>query len=300
MKFDWLEDLIALLDTGSVVEAAASRNISQSAFSRRIQAAENIFNIELINRSAKPNRPSEVVSVHSDELRQLAYMQTQMIKQLQIGGREGAKHIVIAAQHAITTSLGPSLVKRISAIEKTHVRLRSGSRDECEALLLTAQANIALTYWTDLDSGRQNKNLTEEVVVAEDTFIPVFDSSKVDDLLWRFRDGQLDIVAYPADVFLGSEFNRQVLPNLEKVCQVNTVAETALSPAVLQLAAKGVGAAWVPRALAQDKLESGVLTDLSQYFGTVNLIIIAMRLRDRFSPNNGEIWQALTQVTDSA
>lgn len=296
MKFDWLEDLIAILDTGSIVEAAHSRNISQSAFSRRIQAAENILGIELINRKAKPNKPSDVVQNYSNELRQLAYMQTHIIKQLQVEGREGAKHIVIAAQHAITTSLGSSLVKRIANIDKTHVRLRSGNRDECEALLLTAQASITLTYRAHLETGRQNNILTEEIVVADDTFIPVFDRSKVDDLLWRFHNGRLDIVAYPADVFLGIEFNRQILPTLENMCRVNTVAETALSPAVLQLASAGLGAAWVPRALAQNEIENGNLADLSQYFETVDLKIIATRLRDRSGLNEDEIWRALTLI----
>ena len=298
MKFDWLEDLIAILDTGSIVEAAHSRNISQSAFSRRIQAAENILGIELINRKAKPNKPSDVVQNYSNELRQLAYMQTHIIKQLQVEGREGAKHIVIAAQHAITTSLGSSLVKRIANIDKTHVRLRSANRDECEALLLTAQANITLTYWTHLESGRQKNILTEDIVVAEDAFIPVFDRSKVDDLLWRFHNGRLDIVAYPSDVFLGIEFNRQILPKLENMCVVNTVAETALSPAVLHLASAGLGVAWVPSALAQDAIDNGTLVELSQYFGSINMKIIAKRLHDGSGLSNDEIWQTLTQATD--
>ncbi len=54
MDLGWLEDFISLANTGSFSEAATHRNISQSAFSRRIHALENWLGTPLVDRHTHP------------------------------------------------------------------------------------------------------------------------------------------------------------------------------------------------------------------------------------------------------
>ena len=42
MRLEWLEDLLAVAETGSFQEAADRRRLTQSAFSRRIQHIEEL------------------------------------------------------------------------------------------------------------------------------------------------------------------------------------------------------------------------------------------------------------------
>jgi LysR family transcriptional regulator, hypochlorite-specific transcription factor HypT len=54
MELKWLDDYIALIDSGSFSAAAARRHVSQPAFSRRIQMLEEWLGVTLIDRTRKP------------------------------------------------------------------------------------------------------------------------------------------------------------------------------------------------------------------------------------------------------
>ena len=54
LDLDWLEDFVALADTGSFSRAAEVRHIAQPAFSRHIRSLEEWVGVELCDRSAHP------------------------------------------------------------------------------------------------------------------------------------------------------------------------------------------------------------------------------------------------------
>jgi DNA-binding transcriptional LysR family regulator len=54
MEIGWLEDFISLASTGNFSRSAEERNISLSAFSRRIRALEPWLGTDLIDRSRYP------------------------------------------------------------------------------------------------------------------------------------------------------------------------------------------------------------------------------------------------------
>ncbi|CAJ1391358.1 unnamed protein product [Effrenium voratum] len=296
MRIDWIDDIIALLDTGSVVEAAAMRNVSQSAFSRRIQTLEILLDVTLIDRRSKPNRPATALRNHEEQLRQAARQQRSLIKKIQTESQSGSRLVVVACQHAITASLGPQIVKLISGLGKAHVRLRSANLDECEALLLTGQADFSITYSLDSDNSDHRAAMTMEAFIANERLIPVYGTQTVKEMLWRFHTGSLDVIAYPADVFLGIVVERQIFPRLERQCRLNIVAETALTLAAMQMASAGVGVAWVPEALAQADLRDERLSDLSGQLGGLEMQIVARKRAEDAPDLHARIWNALSRA----
>ena len=54
MNLEWIDDLLAVIDSGSLSNAAQRRFITQPAFSRRIRAIEKNMGITLIDRARKP------------------------------------------------------------------------------------------------------------------------------------------------------------------------------------------------------------------------------------------------------
>src|SRR3954471_13232996 len=54
MELKWLEDFVSLARTGSFSRSAEERHVTQSAFSRRIQALETWLSVSLIDRSTYP------------------------------------------------------------------------------------------------------------------------------------------------------------------------------------------------------------------------------------------------------
>ena len=297
MKQDWLEDLIALLDTGSLINAALARNISQSAFSRRIQSIEVEIGAELIDRSSKPIAPSRILLSHEQKIRQLSFQQKHLLKQMKIESQTGSKQIVVAAQHAISTSLGEYIINAISIKEsKAHVRLRSANYAECSILLLTEQADLGLIYKTHHEISK-NHEFLDETIISQDQFIPVFSKHLAQDLIEGPQKKDLNVISYPTDTFFGAQFNRYILPNLETKYNIITIVETALSPAALEFASASVGVAWVPKALAQKGLDDGNIIDLSADLGKLGLNIVAQRHFNKRKVIDNQIWSKLSFET---
>ncbi len=54
MEFAWLEDFLALVDSGNFSRAAELRHVTQPAFSRRIRALEDWVGADLFERDSHP------------------------------------------------------------------------------------------------------------------------------------------------------------------------------------------------------------------------------------------------------
>jgi DNA-binding transcriptional LysR family regulator len=298
MRIDWLDDLIALLDSGGVADAARLRNVTQPAFSRRIKVLEDVLGIEIINRSVKPSGPSAILRDRETELRKLASDQRLLLADMRQEQASGGRQLVIASQHAITTSMGPQIINRIAEPNRTHIRLRSANRDECETFLIRRQADISLTYRIASDPAADLPSFLAEMVIGSETLIPVCGTESSRWLLKRFETGNLQVIGYPADVFLGSAVRRHVFPRLSDRCDITIVTETGLSTAALQLAQSGLGVAWVPGALAQPPLTRGDLADLSKDLGTVAMDLVAHCWTNPMSPAITDAWLRLTAIEE--
>lgn len=295
MRIDWIEDLVALLDSGGVADAARLRNVTQPAFSRRIKTLEEVLGIELIDRSVKPSGPSTVLRDRDAELRKLAAEQRLLLSDMRQEQSSGLRQLVIASQHAITTSMGTQIINSVAEPSRTHIRLRSANRDECETLLIRRQAAISLTYRIKSEPASEPASFLIEAVIGEETLIPVCGSAHAADLIARFHDGALRIIGYPADVFLGAALNRHILPPIEAQCSVSVVTETGLSTAALQLSQSGLGVAWVPAALAQPDLARGDLTNHGDTLGCIEMDIVAQRWATTSNLATLDAWSRLVR-----
>jgi DNA-binding transcriptional LysR family regulator len=60
MELYWLQDFLSLVRNGNFSRAAAERHVTQSAFSRRIQALEDWAGAPLFDRATHPIELTEV------------------------------------------------------------------------------------------------------------------------------------------------------------------------------------------------------------------------------------------------
>jgi len=298
MRVDWLEDVVALLRAGGVTEAARLRNITQPAFSRRIKTLEDALAIDLIDRSIKPSGPSKALREHEKEFLRLAAEQRQLMAEIRTEQESGAQTLSIACQHAISTSLGPKVVGHLTEADRLHIRLRSANLDECEALLTGGQVAMTLTYrvsTAELSEGEVPPHLLR-AELGEDRLIPVCDPPSCDRHLHNLADGQVRIIGYPANVFLGETMAAFVYPALRRDHRVQVVTEVGLTPAALHLAQAGLGLAWIPRSLAQPSLDRGDLMDLSAHYPSVPLRILAHRSRTTQRRSCLQAWDKLLEL----
>lgn len=275
MRLEWLEDILAIAQTGSFGGAAERRNLTQSAFSRRVQQIEDHVGVELFDRSRKPVRLRPTTLAQSAQIEQIAAALRQLVTDLRRGDRAASNRLVVASQHSLTTSLAPRLIQRVrDSGEAIYIRLRSANLDDCYALLLSRQAELAIVYALP-DPAAPDPDYLEGLDLGTDRLIPVIRPDLAD------RTGQdLPFVAYPSDVFFGTLMAERILPRLPPGTSATPSAETALTIAALEMAAAGVAVAWVPLTLARQALAERRLTDLSTTLPACDLVIRALRLRD--------------------
>ena len=291
MRLEWLEDVLAVAETGSFQEAADRRRLTQSAFSRRIQHIEEQIGVELFDRTRKPVQLLPATLDLRDQMAKLATELRQLVTDLRRGNRIASKSIAIASQHALTTSFTPLILKAIHRNQDgPHVRLRSANLDECFAMLLSRQVDIAIVYRLPGEDHPIGQSFVETATVGVDQLVPVFAAASVGLLQENLTSGQLPYVAFPADVFLGRVLNRLILPQVMHPIRPVPKAETALTLAAVELAVVGVAVAWVPMSLARNRIADGTLVDLSSDLPSYWLDVTAVRLFGNPWPTSEQVW----------
>lgn len=297
MRLEWLEDILAVADTGSFTEAAERRHLTASAFSRRVQQIEDHLGVELFDRTRKPIQLRPTTELNKEEIGRLAGALRQLGSQLQRASRMSGNRAVLASQHALTTSFTPRLLQKVHAKhDELFLRLRSANSQECYNLLLTRQADIALLYERPSEPLQPDAHYLERITVGDDRLIPIIGADEVGAINMAFARGNLPVIAYPDEVFLGLVMDRTILPRVRAETEAVPRAETALTLAALELAKAGVGVAWVPKSLALRPLAAGEIRDLSETLPNCDLNIAAFRLND-LATNAGQlIWDLLSGI----
>jgi len=293
MRLEWLEDVVAVIETGSFNAAARRRNVTQPAFSRRIQAIEDYVGTALFDRERKPVGLKPTVLVHQEEIRRLVTQMKDLIHELRREGREAHNRIIIASQHALTATRVPAIVETLSERLEISVRLRSANRDECLALLMTRQADLVVSYLSTAEAATEPGAFLDRALLGTEDLVPVIATGRADWLAASLAKGDLPIVAYPGDVFLGRIFNSDILPRLPDVRFVHRRVETALTLAALRFAVQGAGVAWIPESIAQESIAEGLLCTLRDHLPTAGLSVAALRLTGAHSEPEDVLWAQL-------
>jgi|TARA_B100000959_G_scaffold273482_1_gene324087 DNA-binding transcriptional LysR family regulator len=298
MRLEWLEDILAVLETGSFVEAARQRFLSQPAFSRRIRLIEDHIGVELFDRTKKPIQLKAPVTDQEMKIRELAARLHDLRNGLRRQDLENRNRIVIASQHAITTSVAPSLIKDLAAYNSFNTRLRSANRDECYALLMTRQVDLILIHHSEIDQIPTQDSFFQQYELDRERLIPVCATDELSRIKTEYESGQIPVVSYPADSFLGHVIEREVFSHMRPNTAINRIAETSLTLAILPLTMAGVGVAWIPDSLAAPDLANGRLSELSELFPCCELRVMAIRLQDAGSKIEPSVWETIASYPD--
>ena len=294
MRLEWLEDILAVAQTGSFVEAAERRHLTQSAFSRRIKTIEDHVGVPLFDRTRKPVQLLRHTEAQREQIALLARLLRQLDVDLRRGDRSAENTVVMSSQHSLTASLTPSIIKDINLHHKDiYIRLRSANLADCFAQLLSQQADILIVYRLPETAHPILGAYIESTTIGADRLVPVIAPAALPGLVAKGAGGEMPYIAYPTNVFLGQVLESHILPRLRPVVDAFPRAETALTLASIEMATMGIGVAWVPASLARDRIAAGKLVDLSDSLPGCDLEVTAVRLVGKPGPVEGAVWQRL-------
>lgn len=298
MRTEWLEDFLLLLETGNFSRAAERRNLSQPAFSRRIQALENWLGVHLVERDRKPLKFTPLALAYQAEIRNL-HISIHRLRSQMLAEEAGTNRIIVAAQHTLTTTFLPRLIRRLESGGLHHAyRIRSANKWDGVTLLIQGLVQFLMCY-ESVSNPKRLPSTMNRVIIGQDRLRLVSAVNNSVALYDAAPEKPLPLLSYPQDSFFGQILWDERLPQLIRLVRVETVCESAFAPGLRELVLNGLGVGWLPESLIRDDLSTRQLVALDHVTAPCDLDIVIYSHRHGANPAVERIWEFLRSDHES-
>lgn len=280
MNLKLLKDALALIECGSLSQAAIRRNVTQPAFSRRIRALEDWVGAPLLERGKNQIELSDALLSAEPEIRAIIARAEKLRTLLTPDGHRQLS-VVIATQHALGADVFPRVFGQlVNKRPEVSWRVRTLNREDCVSLFVRGDADLLLCYEARGFPPLPFDATIRRHVIGHDTLIPVIGGS----LRHRVRedltlDADVPVLTYPENSHFGTLLARTGLADaLPRRSTPGRGVESAFSVVLLELVGRGAGVAWLPYTMCRDDIASGDLLSLAGAYGSVPLEITLFAL----------------------
>lgn len=304
MELDWLEDFLALSSAGVFAKAADARNISQSAFTRRIKNLEYWVGTPLFDRSVHPVTLTQA----GQSFRPVAH---DLIKTLHTARSEARglarredEVLEFVALHTLAISYFPQWLGEISSsIGPIKSRVVAENFSGCVEAILSGSSDFMLCYHHHMVPMIADDARYPSIKIGEDQMIAVSKADAEGGSVYRLdQDAPIPLLSYTTDSFLG-KMTTLILERggLRSKCEFqyeNSVGE-ALKAACLA----GMGVAWLPMAAVREELVDGRLARISDADTENPILVHLYRSMERSRKDVERFWAlaaSLAKANDTA
>ncbi|CDG16414.1 LysR substrate-binding domain-containing protein [Xenorhabdus doucetiae] len=284
IELKWLYDAVMLEELRSFTLATERRNISQSSFSRRIQALEKAVGFEIFNRNSNPLQLSlqgRGFIVYARNL--LGDIEHQIGK---IKGGEIPKHrINIATAHSLSISLLPELISGFAEKSDKVFNIESINADEAVNNLKNGKSDFILSFFNE--ELMTSPFLNHKVLDAQ---LYLVSGCKADGKpLYRLEDSPLPLMKYTDESYMG----RQVNLLLEKVFKDKFIyfCLSSMSELLKRMVLDGHGVGWLPDYSISEELKVQKLCLLEPDQTAIKIGVFIYRTYSRLNPSSERFWQ---------
>ena len=294
MDLNWLRDFECLARVLNFTRAAEERNITQSAFSRRIKALEIWVGLPFINRATYPIQLTEAgqqfLPVALSAVAQLAETR----QALRDADSSGQRFVRFSVLHTISVNYLAGRIEDLQQdIPNLRTRVISDSLSSCCELLIEGAVDIMLCYYHPAVSPRIDDAAFARKDLLTDRLIPVAAKAQTEQHGWSLDNQsgpRIPYLAYEHSSFLG-----MVVDNIvgQKKMNVETVYVDALVEAIKRRLLNGSGFAWMPESSIEAELASGELVPIGDATWSAPMTIAALANPATFAPQTQVLWGLL-------
>ncbi|MGY6272015.1 LysR family transcriptional regulator [Achromobacter denitrificans] len=233
---DWelLESWVAVVEAGSVSEAARRLKISQAGVSQRIKAIESLLDTILLDRSTRPARPTSAGQRLFEHATAILQSADQMVEGVRSVTR--AKRVVVrlGCVDSFAATIGPIIIRALAGTSQ-QIRLWSGITPTLDAQLDARQLDMAVTT-TGMGAAagvRRRKLFSEPYVVVLPKDFTIGRPGSLTELSRHLR-----FIRYSARSVIGQHVDNYLTAHadsIERTCEFD-----ATDP-MLSLVAAGLG-----------------------------------------------------------
>jgi DNA-binding transcriptional LysR family regulator len=231
--WDLLASWVAVIECGSVSEAARLLHISQAAVSQRIKQLETLFATPLLDRSTRPAQATAAGQRLFEHAKDLLVRADQMMESVRNVSRAKRMIVRFGCVDSFAATVGPTVIKALSS-SSHQIRLWSGITPNLEASIEGRQLDLAVTTSVQALPGVSRAQLFTEryYVVVPATFAV----DKLGSLLELSR--HLPFIRYSARSLIGQQVDEYLQSSgdaLARTCELD-----ATDP-LLSLVGSGMG-----------------------------------------------------------
>lgn len=292
MELNWLEDFLALSSVGIFARAADARNISQSAFTRRIKNLENWAGTPLFDRSVHPVELTPAGKAFKqtavETIRGLT-LSKEDIRDLTFREAETLDFVTL---HTLAISFFPSWLTGMCAdTELVKTRLVAENFSGCAEAILNGSADFMMCYHHPSVISISDEHRYPSTTIAKDTLIAISSVSREGKPRFHFdQTDPLPFLSYPPDTFLG-RISNVCIERGNFLDRLHSTYENSMSEALKSACLEGHGVAFLPAKAAAREIESGLLVKISKPEFEMAIDIKLYRSIERSRPQLERFWR---------
>lgn len=297
MEIAWLEDFLAIVESGSFSAATATRHLTQSALSRRIRALEEWVGTPLLYRTTHTvalTPAGDAFRVRAEDiLRQLSAGRAEAVE-LANGAAESLR---FASTNALSLVFFPVWLRRLEAEMASHfnIQLVANNMEACERIMLHGDAQFLLCHHHEISPTSLVPQQFRSLQVGQDTLVPISVPVTAGGAAPLFElPGKPDVplahLAYRSESGMGRIF-ASAAPSLPQKPHLQHSFSSHIAKLLVTMALDGRGMAWSPLSLVADDLKSGRLVRAGSESWDIKMEIRIVRPRARQSAAAEQFWK---------
>lgn len=263
MDLNWLRDFVCLGRTLNFTRAAEERNITQSAFSRRIKSLEIWVGVGLIDRATYPVQLSpagkQFLPVAAATIADLIDAR-QAIREQDQGDKSFQRFAVL---HTISVNYLTSRLEDLEAeIDDLKARVISDSLSTCCQLLAEGGCDFLLCYRHPDVPLVLDESQFSRVDIGSERMIPVAQTGAITSHGWQLpgtTKTPVPYLAYERSSFLGAVVDQTIG---KQPVHLNIRYVDGLVEAIKRRVLNGSGVGWLPQSAIHAELAAGEVTQL--------------------------------------
>ncbi len=292
MDLNWLRDFVCLGRTLSFTRAAEERNITQSAFSRRVKSLENWMGVALIDRATFPVQLSpagkQFLPIAKATIAELIDAR-QAIREQEQGDKSFQRFAVL---HTISVNYLTSRLEELEAdIKNLKARVISDSLSTCCQLLADGGCDFLLCYRHPDVPLVLDESQFARIDLGSEKMVPVALKSASDTHGWDLpgtAKTPSPYLAYERSSFLGAVVD-QTLGKQQVHLSVQYV--DGLVEAIKRRVLNGIGIGWLPHSAIQSELADGLVSQIGPASLEAEMTLSVFCSPARLNDKGKEVWK---------
>ncbi|WP_339115541.1 LysR family transcriptional regulator [Thioclava sp. GXIMD2076] len=296
MDIRWLEDFLALVEMRNFTRAAEFRNVSQAAFSRRIQSLEHWVGTALIVKGAVPVRLTDA----GEDFRAEAAASVERLLGARAKIRSSQFALMSQVRIATPNCLARSDFKRVLKMLKGRVKssfsVIVGNTQDVTARYMAGDADILLCHDNPALPSPIHTDAQERLVVRRDRFLPYAVLNRHKREAFGFpgtEKAPFPLIAYSHKAYFMRLFEH-VLERAPVDPAYRISVQCDMSDVLKEIIMEGHGVGWLPVS-AVDDAAAGVIGPIGGPEWALDVEICAYRPIRKLAPEVEALWAALKE-----